>query len=80
MVVAARCLVLNPIVHHSRRPASCSARGLPRITATSASPLVALASMDAPPQGYRTNVGICLADPSLTKASPLFASRICPAP
>jgi hypothetical protein len=25
--------------------------------------------MDAPPQGYRTNVGICLADPSLTKAS-----------
>jgi hypothetical protein len=36
--------------------------------------------MDAPPQGYRTNVGICLADPSLTKASPLFACRICPAP
>ncbi|RLM64635.1 nudix hydrolase 26, chloroplastic-like [Panicum miliaceum] len=26
--------------------------------------------MDAPPQGYRTNVGICLANPSLTKASP----------
>ncbi|XP_021303861.1 nudix hydrolase 26, chloroplastic-like [Sorghum bicolor] len=25
--------------------------------------------MDAPPQGYRTNIGICLADPSLTKAS-----------
>jgi len=25
--------------------------------------------MDAPPQGYRTNVGICLANPSLTKAS-----------
>jgi hypothetical protein len=24
--------------------------------------------MDAPPEGYRTNVGICLADPSLTKA------------
>jgi hypothetical protein len=38
MVVAARCLVLNPIVHHSRRPASCSARRLPRITTTSASP------------------------------------------
>jgi hypothetical protein len=43
-------------------------RRLPRITTTSASPpLVALASMDAPPQGYRTNVGICLADPSLTR-------------
>lgn len=68
------------LVHHSR-PAPSSALRLPRRTAsawlprfpscsTSAPPpFAAVASMDAPPQGYRTNVGICLADPSLTKAS-----------
>ncbi|CAD6258983.1 unnamed protein product [Miscanthus lutarioriparius] len=81
---AARCLAVKPLplvlVHHSR-PAPSSALRLPRTArwpprsascSTSAPPplpFVAVASMDAPPQGYRTNVGICLADPSLTKAS-----------
>ncbi|GJN01264.1 hypothetical protein PR202_ga18517 [Eleusine coracana subsp. coracana] len=83
MVAAAPrcCLLLNPIgiVPRSRLASSSSSvHRLPRITrlacSTSASPLVAVASMDAPPQGYRTNVGICLADPSLTKASPHLAS------
>jgi hypothetical protein len=78
MVLAAAsarcCLAVTPIAHHSR-PASSAALRLPRrITrpslSSSASPLVTVASMDAPPQGYRTNVGICLANPSLTKASP----------
>ncbi|XP_062227204.1 nudix hydrolase 26, chloroplastic-like [Phragmites australis] len=79
MVAAARCLLLNPIVYHSR-PASSSPLRLSRITtlplssSASASPLVAVASMDAPPQGYRTNVGICLANTSLTKI--FSASRI----
>ena len=97
MVVAAAsarcCSVVTPILHHSR-PAAASALRLPRrITrpplscSTSASPLVTVASMDAPPQGYRTNVGICLANPSLTKASsrplkpdPSFSSARCPHP
>jgi hypothetical protein len=77
---AARGRAVKPLflvlVHHSR-----PAPRLPRRTArarplrflscsTSAPPLfAAVASMDSPPQGYRTNVGICLADPSLTKAS-----------
>ncbi|XP_039774532.1 nudix hydrolase 26, chloroplastic-like [Panicum virgatum] len=86
MVVAAAsarcCSVVTPILHHSRpAAASASALRLPRrITrpplscSTSASPLVTVASMDAPPQGYRTNVGICLANPSLTKI--FSASRI----
>ncbi|XP_062185232.1 nudix hydrolase 26, chloroplastic-like isoform X2 [Phragmites australis] len=79
---AAGCLLLNPI---GIPPASSSALRLSRITrlprsttscscSASASPLVAVASMDAPPQGYRTNVGICLANPSLTKI--FSASRI----
>ena len=84
VVVAARCLHVKPLplalVHHSR-PAPSSALRLPRTArwpprsascSTSAPPplpFVAVASMDAPAQGYRTNVGICLADPSLTKAS-----------
>ncbi|RCV14803.1 hypothetical protein SETIT_3G007700v2 [Setaria italica] len=87
MVAAASarcCLLANPIVHHSR-PAASALR-LPRRTrpplsssssrscSTSASPLVTVASMDAPPEGYRTNVGICLANPSLTKI--FSASRI----
>ncbi|KAG2575836.1 hypothetical protein PVAP13_7KG366200 [Panicum virgatum] len=99
MVVAAAsarcCSVVTPILHHSRpAAASASALRLPRrITrpplscSTSASPLVTVASMDAPPQGYRTNVGICLANPSLTKASshplkpdPSFSSARCPVP
>lgn len=90
MVVAAAAalyLAVKPLplvlvlVHHSR-----PAPRLPRRTArarplrflscsTSAPPLfAAVASMDSPPQGYRTNVGICLADPSLTKI--FSASRI----
>ncbi|PAN40837.1 hypothetical protein PAHAL_7G345000 [Panicum hallii] len=82
MVLAAAsarcCLAVTPIAHHSR-PASSAALRLPRrITrpslSSSASPLVTVASMDAPPQGYRTNVGICLANPSLTKI--FSASRI----
>uniref|UniRef100_A0A0A9CP99 ATNUDX26 (ARABIDOPSIS THALIANA NUDIX HYDROLASE HOMOLOG 26) n=1 Tax=Arundo donax TaxID=35708 RepID=A0A0A9CP99_ARUDO len=86
MVAAARCLVLNPTIFHRSHPASSSALRLSRFTrpplssssscscSASASPLVAVASMDAPPQGYRTNVGICLANPSLTKV--FSASRI----
>ncbi|TVU16681.1 hypothetical protein EJB05_40256, partial [Eragrostis curvula] len=66
MVAAARCcLIANPIVHRS--PSSAALR-LPQITrsstppsssfacSTSPSRLVAFASMDAPPQGYRTNI------------------------
>ncbi|KAF8660003.1 hypothetical protein HU200_058087 [Digitaria exilis] len=92
---AARCLlVANPIVHHSPVSSSSSALRLPRrpplssspssrSCSTSASPLLTVASMDAPPQGYRTNVGICLANPSLTKASsprPLQPRWVSPAP
>jgi hypothetical protein len=77
---AARYLAVKPLflvlVHHSR-PAprlprrTASARPLRFLScSTSAPPLfAAVAFMDSPPQGYRTNVGICLADPSLTKAS-----------
>ncbi|KAK1626633.1 hypothetical protein QYE76_000948 [Lolium multiflorum] len=69
-VAAARCLILTPTISST---SSCSALlPFPRIArrrrrelSCSASPF---ASMDAPPEGYRTNVGICLADPSLTKA------------
>ncbi|KAG8043979.1 hypothetical protein GUJ93_ZPchr0458g22394 [Zizania palustris] len=39
-----------------------------------ASPIAVVSPMDAPPPDYRPNVGICLADPSLTKI--LSASRI----
>ncbi|CAL5029163.1 unnamed protein product [Urochloa decumbens] len=73
------CLRVNPIA-----PSSSALRRLPRririsssssrSCSTSASPLLTFASMDAPPQGYRTNVGICLANPSLTKI--FSASRI----
>ena len=52
----------------SPRSASCSTSAPPPPPPPPL-PFVAVASMDAPPQGYRTNVGICLADPSLTKAS-----------
>ncbi|KAJ1273562.1 hypothetical protein BS78_06G291100 [Paspalum vaginatum] len=76
-----------PFIHHSR-PAPSSALRLPRparpppppsssssaSASASASPLAAAASMDAPPEGYRTNVGICLANPSLTRI--FSASRI----
>ncbi|KAM3391519.1 hypothetical protein ACQJBY_012918 [Aegilops geniculata] len=73
-VAAARCLILTPTISSAaavlrlpriarRRPLSCSA-----------SPLAVFATMDSPPEGYRTNVGICLADPSLTKI--FSASRI----
>ncbi|KAK1626550.1 hypothetical protein QYE76_000865 [Lolium multiflorum] len=70
-VAAARCLILTPTISSA---SSCSAllrfptivrRRRRRALSCSASPF---ASMDAPPEGYRTNVGICLADPSLTKA------------
>ncbi|KAM3299034.1 hypothetical protein ACQJBY_040497 [Aegilops geniculata] len=73
-VAAARCLILTPTISSSaavlrlpriarRRPLSCSA-----------SPLAVFATMESPPEGYRTNVGICLADPTLTKI--FSASRI----
>ncbi|KAG0528210.1 hypothetical protein BDA96_06G298900 [Sorghum bicolor] len=77
------------LVHHSRPVSSSALLRLPRTASarsprsascsTSAPPppplpFVAVASMDAPPQGYRTNVGICLADPSLTKI--FSASRL----
>ncbi|XP_051184477.1 nudix hydrolase 26, chloroplastic [Lolium perenne] len=76
-VAAARCLILTPTISSSA--SSCSAllrfprtvRRRRRALSCSASPF---ASMDAPPEGYRTNVGICLADPSLTKI--FSASRI----
>ncbi|CAM0901795.1 unnamed protein product [Alopecurus aequalis] len=73
-VVAARCLILTPTISVS----SSAALRLPRIArrplSCSASPLAVFASMDSPPEGYRTNVGICLADPTLTKI--FSASRI----
>uniref|UniRef100_A0ACD5WKT3 Uncharacterized protein n=1 Tax=Avena sativa TaxID=4498 RepID=A0ACD5WKT3_AVESA len=78
-VAAARCLILSPAISISI--SSSTVLRLPRITrrpgpalSCSASPLAVFASMDAPPEGYRTNVGICLADPSLTKI--FSASRI----
>ncbi|PUZ49603.1 hypothetical protein GQ55_7G339400 [Panicum hallii var. hallii] len=79
MVLAAAsarcCLAVTPIVHPSRPAALRLPRRITRPSlSSSASPLVTVASMDAPPQGYRTNVGICLANPSLTKI--FSASRI----
>lgn len=76
-VAAARCLILTPTV--SSTSFSSAALRLPRIArrrplSCSASPLAVFATMDSPPEGYRTNVGICLADPSLTKI--FSASRI----
>uniref|UniRef100_A0A8R7PMD0 Nudix hydrolase domain-containing protein n=1 Tax=Triticum urartu TaxID=4572 RepID=A0A8R7PMD0_TRIUA len=73
-VAAARCLILTPTIS-----SSAAALRLPRIArrrplSCSASPLAVFATMDSPPEGYRTNVGICLADPSLTKI--FSASRI----
>ncbi|XP_037480063.1 nudix hydrolase 26, chloroplastic-like [Triticum dicoccoides] len=73
-VAAARCLILTPTIS-----SSSAALRLPRIArrrplSCSASPLAVFATMDSPPEGYRTNVGICLADPSLTKI--FSASRI----
>ncbi|KAE8790291.1 diadenosine 5',5'''-P1,P4-tetraphosphate hydrolase [Hordeum vulgare] len=71
-VAAARCLILTPTISSSSSAAAAVLR-LPRVArrrplSCSASPLAVFASMDSPPEGYRTNVGICLADPSLTKA------------
>ncbi|KAI5009597.1 hypothetical protein ZWY2020_011734 [Hordeum vulgare] len=78
-VAAARCLILTPTISSSSSAAAAAVLRLPRIArrrplSCSASPLAVFASMDSPPDGYRTNVGICLADPSLTKI--FSASRI----
>ncbi|XP_006653903.1 nudix hydrolase 26, chloroplastic-like [Oryza brachyantha] len=82
MVVAVARLpsILSPIrtttATPRRLPSSALrlARSRPLSSSCSASPLAVVASMESPPEGYRTNVGICLADPSLTKI--FTASRI----
>ncbi|KQJ85361.1 hypothetical protein BRADI_5g26560v3 [Brachypodium distachyon] len=68
---SAAVLRLPRIATVRRTLSSCSCSTSSSSADRSASPF---ASMDAPPQGYRTNVGICLADPSLTKI--FSASRI----
>jgi hypothetical protein len=55
-------------------PSSALRLTRPLSSSCSASPLAVVASMETPPENYRTNVGICLADPSLTKI--FTASRI----
>uniref|UniRef100_A0A0E0KX27 Nudix hydrolase domain-containing protein n=1 Tax=Oryza punctata TaxID=4537 RepID=A0A0E0KX27_ORYPU len=68
--------ILSPIrtTTTRRRLLPSAALRLTRPLSSSGSPLAVVASMETPPEGYRTNVGICLADPSLTKI--FTASRI----
>ncbi|KAL5216307.1 hypothetical protein ABZP36_007708 [Zizania latifolia] len=75
MVAVVRAPILSPsrssppAIRLTRPPLPSSSSA-----SASASPTAVVSPMDAPPPGYRPNVGICLADPSLTKI--LSASRI----
>uniref|UniRef100_A0ACD5YA16 Uncharacterized protein n=1 Tax=Avena sativa TaxID=4498 RepID=A0ACD5YA16_AVESA len=73
-VAGASCLILTTPTIAS----SSALLRLPRVTCRPgpalSCPASPLTSMDVPPEVYRANVGICLADPSLTKI--FSASRI----